>query len=313
MKAIKTLVFIWVCCIFLTLSCKKSLDFIAHGYNQPNAECLVTHLEDDLLELAFDITYNKNGDPATVVSEGYTSVMEYDEKKRLIRTSIAELNVRFEIKYKDNTFLPTAMYYYNPRFGGLIAIDSFKYNQKGEMIKWTNINVMDPSYNSSSIYEYDNNRNVKRVITGPDNGGTNLSASFVEYEVTKYDNQYNFISGNQWLKYILMHSGFEPYEFMQFSANNPLNWTWGDPSDSPLEITSEVKYNSKGFMNKVIMTFLYEGELAFDEWLPERLATSTCDIPGIKNRKNWVMTQNPFFKKRVGKQYHNKVPSPFSR
>ena len=316
MKAIKTTVFISICCILLTMSCRKGLDYLAHGYDQPNAECLVTHAEevDGLEGYSFDVTYNKNGDPATLIGNGFKSVMKYDKKNRLIQYSYDD-GAHLDYKYNDNTFLPAVMLYYNPSYGGLLAIDSFKYNYKGEMIKRITVNAQDPSYNFSSVYEYDNHRNVTRVITKSDNGGSYILAPFVEYEVTKYDNQYNFMSGNQWMKYILFYSSYTNYEFMMFSANNALDWTIGEPSGLyPTDITSDVVYNQKGFINKITLHLSDNEGTDYSDFVPVRLATSTCDagkISNINSKKQSTSASSVFQKIMKSKGY--KIPSTISR
>ena len=318
MKAIKTTVFISICCILLTMSCKKGLDYLAHNYDQPNAECITTHAEevDGLDGYSFDVTYNTNGDPATLTSYGQVSVMEYDNKNRLIKYSF-DNGAHLDYNYKDKTFLPAIVHYYNPDYGGLLAIDSFKYNYKGEMIKRIVVNAQDPSYNQSSVYEYDNHRNVKKVITMADNGGTNIPAPYVEFEVTKYDNQYNFMSGNQWMKYILLYSNYQNYLFMMFSANNALDWTIGEPSGLyPVHITSDVKYNQQGFINKQTLHITDDEGTDYTDFIPVRLATSTCDVEKISNRKRNIMRHSnsgsSTLQKRM-KEKSSKIPSPFSR
>jgi len=133
---------------------------------------------------------NFEGSPVTIL---------YDSKGRLTRANYGDAGIHLDFTYKDNTFLPTVLKYYYPLFGGLISIDSFHYNIKGEMIRLGQTNLIDPTYNLSQTYEYDDNHNVTRVTWEAQNGGTVFTPAFTAFEVSKYDNKYNFMSGNQWI------------------------------------------------------------------------------------------------------------------
>jgi hypothetical protein len=263
--------------ILISASCKKGIDFIKSGYDQPNAKCLVTHTEDDLFGYSLNIIYNGKGNPDSMNFEGYPATMQYDNKNRLVKANFGDAGtgVHLDFRYKDNTFLPTTLNYYYPSFGGLIAIDSFYYNFKGELIKIGHNNLISPDNNFAETYEYDENHNVAKVTWEAQNGGTVFLPAFTAYEVSKYDHKPNFMSGNQWIKYILMHSELDSYIFMMFSANNAVDWHWGFQGGFNA-VTSTLEYNSDGFANKVNL-HLFDVDGVTELIAFTRLSSSTCD------------------------------------
>jgi hypothetical protein len=265
-------------CLVLTLisaSCKKGIDFIKGGYDQPNAKCLVTHTEDDLFGYSLNIIYNEKGNPDSMNFEGFPATMQYDNKNRLIKANFGDAGIDFDFIYKDNTFLPTVLNYYYPSYGGLISIDSFSYNFKGELVKIGRTNLMNPDYNLAETYEYDDNHNVTKVTWEAQNGGTVFLPAFTAYEVSTYDHKLNFMSGNQWIKYILMHSELDTYTFMMFSANNAVDWHMGFQGGYNA-ITSTLEYNSDGFANKVNL-HLFDVDGVTELIAFTRSSSSTCD------------------------------------
>lgn len=282
-----------------------------HRYHQPNTPCMVTHAEGDLDGYNFDITYNKHGDPATLTANGIVSIMEYDTKNRLIKTSFGN-GVHFDFIYSNNTFLPSVSNYYHPLFGGLIAIDSFRYNLKGELIKWTKINARKTSYNSSFIYEYDNNGNVKKVISQAEAGGTEIGAPYIEFSASEYDHHYNFISGNHWIKYILLHTYLQACQFMIFSVNNAIKWHWNSQSISAptLYFTSDMEYDDQGFANKITMHVSTMKDGGYNDWTFVRRSTSTCN-PALKSNSMQHAKLLSLDENMVKRD--DQIPSPFSK
>ncbi len=234
--------------IMLVTSCRKD------GYNQPNAACFLTHSEDDLFGYSFDIVYNSAGNPASIDFAGFPAVMEYDNQGRLSKVNFGNAGVRTEFSYSNNTFLPTARKYIRPDFGGLIAIDSFSYNLLGQRTKMVTHNLL---FGGVYIYkyQYDNRANLKKVTEATIINGVESSPS-LRFEGLQYDNKYNALSGNQWLKYLFDLSDFDDYKFLQLSVNNALDWKWYYSDDYPYysnvysyKFTSGLIYNTQGFAN----------------------------------------------------------------
>jgi hypothetical protein len=276
MKSLKqSTLLLYMILILGSISCKKGVDFINNGYNQSNGECLVTHTEDDLFGYSLNIVYNKKGNPDSMNFEGFPATMRYDSKNRLIQANFGTDGIHLDYIYKDNTFLPAVLKYYYPAFGGLISIDSFHYNFIGEMTKMGETNLLSPAYNLSQTYTYDNNHNVTKVTWEAQNGGTVYTPAFSAYEVSKYDHTFNFMSGNQWIKYILMHSELDSYVFMMFSTNNAVDWHWGFPGGYNA-VTSTFEYNNEGFANKVNL-HLFDVDGVTELIAFTRASSSTCD------------------------------------
>ncbi len=277
--------------ILLITSCKKGIEFINHDYDQPNAKCLVTHTDDDLFGYSLNIIYNKKGNPDSMNFEGSPVTIQYDNKDRLIKVNFGAAGIHFDFIYKDNTFLPTVLNYYYPAFGGLISVDSFHYNIKGEMIRMDETNIINPQNNLAETYTYNDMHNVTRVTWEAENGGTVFTPVFVAYQVSKYDNKLNFMSGNQWIKYILLHSELDAYTFMMFSVNNAVDWHWGFQGGYNA-ITSTLEYDNDGFANKVNL-HLFDVDGVTELVAFTRTSTSTCDVP----RNNFTKTPLNILKK----------------
>lgn len=282
-------------------SCKKAREFIENGYNQPNAECLITHTEDDLFGFSVDIFYNEAGNPDSLSYRGSPVTLEYDSDDRLSKAIFGDAiygadRPYFTYIYTDNTFLPAVLNYYSPLNGGLIAVDSFKYNILGEMVKIGVTNVRNPIFNKAEYYDYDNKGNVKKVMMVAQNGGTVYDTLFTEYEVLTYDNKPNFMSGNQWLKYVFFYSELDTYVFKMFSRNNAADWLWRPEAykayfPDAYFLSDTFEYNDKGFTNKIHIRFSsFQG--AEDYFDALQLSSSTCDAstgplqrPAHKNLK----------------------------
>ena len=264
--------------ILVANSCKKNIDFIKCGYDQPDAACLVTHTDDDLFGgVPIDIIYNKKGNPDSLNVSGTPITVQYDYKGRLLKVTFLNglPDYHSDFLYKDNTFLPAIMKTYDSYYGGYIAIDSFHYNFRGEMIKIGLTNLPYPNYNSAEIYDYDNKHNVTKVTLKSANGGTAFIPGYTEYEATKYDDKPDFMSGNQWLKYILIDAGIDQYNWMMFSVNNVVNWHWGYQGGyNP--VTSTLQYNAKGFATTVSL-HVFDVEGGTDLLDFTRNSSSTCD------------------------------------
>lgn len=278
--------------IVLATSCRKD------GYNQPNAACVLTHSEDDLFGYSFDIVYNSAGNPASIDYAGFPSNMEYDAQGRLSKVNFGTQGGRTEYFYSNNTFLPTVRKYIRPDFGGLIAIDSFSYNLLGQRTKRVMQNLL---FGGTYIYkyQYDNRANLKKVTLATIIDGIESSPS-LRFEGLQYDNKYNALSGNQWLKYILDYTEFDDYNFLQLSVNNALDWKWYFSEDYPYysnvysyKFTSGLNYNTQGFANtRNGHYFDTDGVTELASFM--QLNTSSCDAsaprlnqqPSVfKNRK----------------------------
>ena len=276
MKSFKQITLLMaVILILIAASCKKGLDFIKGGYDQPNAECVVTHSEDDLSGgVPIDIIYNKKGNPDSLNVSGTPITVQYDSKGRLLKVTFFNGLPDFhtDYTYNNNSFLPAVMKTYDSYYGGYIAIDSFDYNFFGEMIKNGVTNLAYPQYSGGAeIYEYDNKHNVTKVTFT----GAPAAPGYIEYEATKYDDKPDFMSGNQWLKYILMNAGIDQYSWMMFSANNVVNWNWGYQGGyNP--VTSKFVYDAEGFATTVSL-HLFDVEDGTDLLDFTRTSSSTCD------------------------------------
>lgn len=282
MKTLKQSAFLLIAILFLTAtSCKKEIRFIENGYDQPNGECLVTHTEDDLFGYSLDIFYNEHGNPDSMSFEGFPVTIQYDSRQRLVKANFGTAGVHFDFLYKDNTFLPSVLNYYRPDYGGLIGIDSFHYNLLGELIKMGSTNLLSPQYNLGETFDYDDMHNVTKVTWKAENGGTIFLPAFTAYEVSKYDHKLNFMSANQWIKYLMIDSELDSYDFMMFSKNNAVDWHWGYQGGyNPIKSTLE--YDNEGFANKVNL-HLFDMDGVTEELAFTRTSSSTCDEPGQKS------------------------------
>lgn len=277
------------CFLLLSItSCKKTELDSAKSPNTLNAitaqevnintatnQCLVTHTEDDLYGYTLDIFYNRAGNPDSMSFYGsFPVTMQYDSKGRLIRTNFGggTNGFRFEYLYKNNSVLPAAINYY---YGGtsLQVIFKLTYDSKGQIIKFGTISLSNPQYNAVESYEYNDMGNVTKVTYTSQNGTT----SYIENEVSKYDNKPNFMGGNKWLKFILYNSGVDIfYYFRMFSKNNSLEWNIDFGDGFKYLFSADYEYNSYGFANK---SNIHSDFGDFTE-----LSSSTCDAPTLKSQ-----------------------------
>jgi hypothetical protein len=276
MKILKHSTLLLILIVLFAASCKKN------GYDLPNAKCLVTHTDEDLYGTSLDITYNANGDPAAMSFSGFPATVEYDTRSRLVKVNFGSAGVHFDYEYSNNTFLPAVLKYVRPDFNGIVGIDSFRYNIAGQMIKRISSNLLNPAYNFAQTYQYNNRGNVVKVIAAAQNGGTIYNPAVTVFEATRYDNRYNFMSGNQWIKYLLFYSDEEDYAYSLFSVNNTMDWKWGYNDGSVYSVTSTLNYNSAGFATTV------NGHLFDTDGVTELVAftrnnISTCDAPAAKS------------------------------
>jgi hypothetical protein len=277
MKILSPITLLLTLLIVLTTSCKKD------GYDQPNAACILTHSEDDLFGYSFDIVYNSAGDPASIDFAGFPATMEYDAMGRLSKANFGTEGVATEFVYSNNTFLPTVRKYIRPDFGGLASIDSFSYNILGQLTKRVVQNLL---FGGTYIYkyQYDNRANLKNVTLATIINGIESSPS-LRFEGLQYDNKYNALSGNQWLKYLFDLSDFNDYYFLQLSVNNALNWKWYFSDAFPYysdvysyKFTSGLNYNPQGFANTRNGIF-YDTDGVTELGPFNQLNTSSCDAP----------------------------------
>jgi len=288
--------------IVLTTSCKKE------GYNQPNADCYLVHSEDDLYGYSFDIMYNSTGNPASIDLAGFPVSLEYDASGRLSKAYYGSAGARLEFFYSYNTFLPTVRKYIRPDFGGLISVDSFSYNIVGQRTKMiTHILLSGADNKLIYKYQYDNRGNLKKLTSATVTNGIESSPELV-FEGLRYDNKYNALSGNQWLKYLFDLTDFTDYSYLQFSVNNALDWKWYYGDDIAYSVTSSLIYNSQGFANtRNGHYFDTDGVTELASFT--QLNISSCDATAprltqkasiFKNRKTgkWEIFQLPFINKQ---------------
>ncbi|MEO6328032.1 MAG: hypothetical protein ABIO55_03835 [Ginsengibacter sp.] len=176
------------------------------------------------------------------------------------------------------------------------------------MVKQVITNLLLPRYNSSETYEYNNQGNVTKVTRQAENGGTVYSDPFTEYEVTQYDHKPNFMSGNQWLKYILSNTGFEPFQFMMFSKNNAVDWLWGFDPLYHVTFTSTLEYNPGGFASKVNLD-LFDVDGVTEIASFTRLSSSTCNKDEKTSARKLQQLSSPKMLSVKTKLF--KLPMPF--
>jgi hypothetical protein len=276
MKIIQFNILLLSLIVVFAVSCQKDT------YNLPNAKCLVTHTEEDLYGTALNITYNQKGDPAALSFSGFPATVLYDTKGRLLKVNFGTGGVHFDYLYNNNTFLPAILKYYRPDQGGLISIDSFHYNTAGQLIKRENHNLLDPSFNNAQKFEYNTKGNLKKVTIKSQSGGSVFNPAVVAFEATRYDENLNFMGGNQWIKYLLFYSDMEDYAYLLFSVNNAMDWKWGYPEGNVYKVTSILKYNADGFATSVIGRY-FDTDGVTELTSFSRSNTSTCDTPAANH------------------------------
>ncbi len=308
MKPLKHYTLLLVSLLLLGIACKKEpndelssalVDKETSSLNLRNQEmknkyCLPTHLEDDGFAYSLDLYYNEAGDPESILFDGYPAFYEYDSRKRLKKAVFGpaiygENRPYYDYSYIDQTSLPASLKYFSPLNGGLLVTLDFHYNKKGQLKQIENTIAQKPMYNSVEKFEYDNKGNVIKVTKKAANGGIVYDTLFTEYEVMKYDNENNFMGGNQWLKYMFFYTQLETYEFMMFSKNNAADWLWRPEAytfyfPDAYYLKSSFNYNSRGFANKVNIRFydFYGSENYFEF---ARTSSSTCDSDKINTRQ----------------------------
>lgn len=293
--------------IVLISSCKKD------GYNQPTAQCSLTHSEDDLFGYSFNIVYNSIGNPASTDFGGFISNMEYDVRKRLSKVTFGTQGGRLEYCYSNNTFLPTARKYIRPDFWGLIAVDSFSYNLIGQRTKRVLHNIL--SGNTYIYrYQYDNKANLKTITLATIINGVESSPS-LRYEGLRYDNKYNAFSGNQWLKYLLDYTDFDDYNTLQLSVNNALDWKWYYSNDYPYysnvfsyKFTSSFSYNSQGFAQLRNGRFFdTDGVTEIGSFTQSNISTCDTNSPNLnQNNSAFKVVRNDMLNNILHLPYANK-------
>lgn len=204
--------------------------------------------------------------------------------------------------------MPVALNYYFPSYGGLIAIDSFKYNIKGEIISDIVTNVLFSQYNNIEHYTYDLKGNVVKVDIAAHNGGTIFNPGYTEFTEANYDNKPNFTAGSIWTKFLLFHSGYSglPFLWELFSKNNAVNYKWlQDAAGDGLLASSTFSYNTEGFANNINIDFtdILTGE---DYGIFTRTSSSTCDAVPFSNQQT-EPARPLLFKEKINK---NKLGLP---
>jgi hypothetical protein len=244
--------------------------------------CLVTHSEENIFGSTIDFFYNKNSNPDSLNFDGTPVKLKYDKLGRLLKLSFGDYAWDNFTYSGINPFPVTRMYYY-PAFGGLLEIDSFRYNLRGEMIKRIVTDVNNPEYNSIETYSYNNFGNVVKVDIAAYNGGTVYNPGYTEFSASKYDSKPNFMTGSVWSKFMFFNTEYDggPYLWMLFSKNNAANyiWTYDDAGDS-YSVTSSFQYNNAGFANNINMDY-YDNVAAQDLGIFTRTSSSTCDASAV--------------------------------
>jgi hypothetical protein len=270
MKLLKQNNYLLIPMVLFATACQK------HTYYFPKSKCVITHTQEDLYGTSLDITYNQKGDPATLKFSNTTATVLYDASGRLSKVNFDTTGIHLDYIYNNNTFLPAVVQYYRPADGGLISIDSFCYNTIGELVKKVNTDLQRTSNNNVQNFEYDYKGNLKKVTITANNGGTKYCPAVTAFEATRYDSTYNFMAGNQWIKYVLFYSDMEDFGYLLFSVNNALDWKWGYTEGNAYTVTSTTQYNADGFAKTITGHYFdKDGVTALTDFT--RVNTSTCD------------------------------------
>jgi len=298
MKTVQLLTLLLLHIILFAASCTKDT------YNVPNAKCLVAHTEEDLYGTSLDITYNQKGNPVLLNFSGFPAIVLYDSKGRLSKVNFGSAGVHIDYLYNNNTFLPSILKYYRPDQGGLISIDNFYYNSSGQLIKRETNNLLHASYNCAQKFDYNNKGNLKKVTITSQNGGSVFNPAVVAFEATRYDNNYNFMSGNQWIKYLLLYSNLEDYTYLLFSVNNAMDWQWGYPGGDIYKVVSTLKYNADGFA--ILVTGHYFDADGITELTSfTRINTSTCDSTASNAKQKLPVAESRLMQPKLKGATHN--------
>ncbi len=244
-------------------------------------QCAVTQTEDDLFGDVIDFYYNKKGNPDSLSYDGTPITLKYDKYDRLKRINFGTY-AYFDFKYRDFFPLPVAYDYYYPSLGGIIAIDSFRYNLFGKITDRFGTNINNPEYNYDEQYTYDWQGNMVKTFVTVHNGGTVYAPGFLEFTASKFDQKPNFLGGNIWLHYLFFYSDWDasPYYYNLFSRNNAKNYKWYyDLSGDSYTVKSTFTYDQQGFATEDDMDF-YDNTAQADLGIFSRFSTSSCDVTG---------------------------------
>jgi len=317
----KNAVFLLVVLAVISSSCKKDIagnqtvpfmaDNTALSANLFNYKgCPIAYTTDNSFIGAGDVNtiyffYNRAGNPDSLNFAGTPIKLTYDRFKRLKKADFGTY-AYFDFEYKGDFPLPVALEYFYPSFvglaGGLVATDSFKYNRLGQITSVAQINPGNTAYNSVENYTYDWQGNVIKVDLAPYNGGT--ISGYTEFTATKYDNKPDFISANQWTKYLMFFTTYQssPYLWTQLSRNNAKDFTWTlDPFGDVLSVISTFVYDRQGFANTINEEF-YDN--VGDTLNYTRTSLSACDA-AVLNPPTLASVNSSFIK-----NMHRKAPSP---
>jgi len=284
----------------LITACEKSIDVKYASINNTSASqqedarasrllncnnCLVTHTSTADGQFDIDFTYNKAGNPETISIAGFgTITAQYDKLFRLQKENYGN-GTWADFKYKGlRDRLPDALYYYDPAFGGLNHIDSFKYDVKGELIERKTHYIYNNHIDDivfTYTYSYHATGNVDYidysfpVFRNPN--GTLVYQTNGVLANAVYDNKPNYMTGSPWTKFLLFNTSYErnAHFYLLFSKNNAVKYYTPEHIHLGETYTSTIEYNSKGFAN-VIQTVI-----TFEPWNvignETITSSSTCD------------------------------------
>ena len=237
------------------------------------------YTQDDLFGDALTLFYDTKHGLDSISWNGTPVKLKYDKQNRLKKASFGDW-AWFDFKYNSNFPLPVALNFNYPNFGGLVAIDSFKYNWLGQVSARILHNVFHPEYNFIERYTYNDVGNAIKVDIKAHSGGTVFLPGFTEFTASKYDSKLNLIASSPLLRYLFLHSDYDgmPFSIMSSSVNNASSYKWlyDDAGDS-YSVKSKFDYNAQGFPNMISMDW-YDDANAQDLGIFTRLSFTTCDV-----------------------------------
>lgn len=280
------------------VSCKKE---IQQEYNdtlfnaaqrtameRPLKNCLLTQVEDDLLNKSFDFHYNNAQDPESVSfcsSCKPVAVFNYDHSGRIsqifYKGNSGNIIRRQDFVYQKNSTLPGRCMEYMPatsspaRADHLVNTIDLSFNDKGQIVSSTLQSEKDGAVTTDTyVYVGDNVTTVYRSESAP---AKQPKSNFIVYSASRYDNKKNFVS-NPWVKLFLWlpTAGMQPYNFSIYSNNNAVDWTYTNAAQS-LAVTSHIEYNPFGFATNIKMHLVSKGNDHAYQGDFNRKNNSSCD------------------------------------
>lgn len=251
---------------------------------------------------SFKVVYKSNGNPDTIYDLNYGTIkMNYGIGGRLTSANFLQTGASYLFYYKPGCNEPSRVV--RNLSNGIVLVDSFFYSANGNMIKYVSDGITAGQYRIVYNINYNNNRNVTQSNYSLFDAAGNLVTAYTENAFATYDNKPNYIN-NKWIKYILIHVGFNYYDvFKLFSKNNPVDYTLNDGADI-YNVHSVYTYNNNfATINEMQSSDQATGTNTF---ILYEFAGSTCDsapvvatgngipISRIKmaNKPNWIEWRN---------------------